>query len=126
MFRSDVIYAMILIVQQREGKKGTFFSAVNSTKKKPERRWACRIGVTKYLKGVGAKYDASEFNFITVWDSNANKGEIGSRKYRQLNVNTLSYLKVAGKVLIEDRTPTELYEELYPTAASMAKVRRAV
>lgn len=107
MFKSKEIYKLILLTQDKFGKKGTFFSAVNITRK-GERKWSCRLDVTKHLRGGELGYDPSEKNTITVWDINAK----GSTKYRQLKVDTLQYLRVSGEELIVNAKPTELYNEL--------------
>jgi hypothetical protein len=113
---SSIIYYMILIIQAKEGKRGTFFSAKNTTNDGRTRKWTCRLGVAKYVNGTGAPYSAQERNFITVWDPNAS----GDRKYRQLNVNTLRELRVCKQQVIRNGNPTKVYRDNLKTAKAMA------
>ena len=104
-FEAKRVKDVITKVQEVKKKKGTFFSAVNRKKDGDRRVWNCKLKVIKHLKGVGPRYSAEEKNFITVWDPNAK----GDRKYRQLDVSTLEYLKVCGEVLVEEAIPTAKY-----------------
>lgn len=61
-------------------------------------------------RGGSMPYDALEKNLLTVWDKFAyeeekKRGRGGSPK-RNINVNTLTYLRVCGIVLIRDGRPT--------------------
>lgn len=105
MMYSREVYNAILKTEKMSGASGTFFSATNLKKDGSLRKWNCRLGVTKHLRGGEQAYDPEKFNFITVF---CNKAQM----YRQLNVNTLQYLKVCGKVLVEDGHPTDFYRRI--------------
>lgn len=71
---------------------GTIFTAVNVTKK-GQRKFICRLGVRKHLKGGELPYNPAEKDLLTVFD-------MEKQEYRMVNLKTLKYLKIRGKVLI--------------------------
>lgn len=120
MLKSSEVWAVINIVQSEvKHGKGTFFSAINTKMDGSERTWNCRLGVTKYLRGGSLPYSPEEKNFITVF---CNK----SQMYKQLNVFTISFLKVCGITLIENGIPTQDYLTRIPTVKVMEDLRKSV
>ncbi len=70
----------------------TFFSVVNKTKDGRVRVWNCRFGV----KSKSPKdYDPEDHGMLLVWDRKA-KG------FRVLNPETITYLRIRNKILIND------------------------
>lgn len=114
-FNSKYIYRIINIIESAHGVSGTFFSAKNVKKDNSIRNWSCRLGVKSHLRGGPPAYDAEERNFITVWDSKA-------KSYRQLNISTLTDLKVCGEVIVKDGEPTDVYNRNIGTAKTMTIV----
>lgn len=97
------------VIQKVDQGRGTFFSAINVKRDGTTRRWVCRLGVRKHLHGGPEAYNAESRNLLTVWDPNAS----GRDKYRNINISTLSFLKVRGIVLVKNGKPTRnftLYE----------------
>ena len=72
---------------------GKIFSAVFIKKDGEKRKMICRLGVAKYVKGVGLKFkpvDASkDRDLIGVFDMH-------KKAYRFINVKTLEQIKVKG------------------------------
>lgn len=73
--------------------KGTIFTAINVTKDGRTRKYICRFGVRKHLKGGELPYNPAERHLLTVFD-------MQKREYRMVNLRTLKYLKIRGRVLI--------------------------
>lgn len=73
--------------------KGTIFTAVNVKRNGETRRYVCRLGVRKHLKGGELPYNPAERHLLTVFD-------MQKKEYRMINLKTLTYLKVRGRVLI--------------------------
>lgn len=71
---------------------GTIFTAVNVTHK-GQRKFICRLGVRKHLKGGELPYNPAEKDLLPVFDMKI-------KQYRMLNLKTLKYLKVRGRVLV--------------------------
>ena len=86
----------MLIINKETAKKyiyktnGKIFSAVFTKKDGEKRKIICRLGVAKYVKGVGLKFKPKERGLIGVFDMRKNA-------YRFINTNTLEQLKVQGK-----------------------------
>lgn len=72
---------------------GTIFTAINVKRNGETRRYICRLGVRKHLKGGELPYNPAEKDLLTVFD-------MKKKEYRMINLRTLTYLKVRGKVLI--------------------------
>lgn len=123
MLNSAVIFYIIKAIEDEHNAKGTFFSATNVKTDGSIRKWSCRLGVRKHLRGGPPAYNAEERNFITVWDPNA-KGP-DDRKYRQLNISTLTDLQVCGKVVVKGGQPTAVYYKYLPIAEAAIKMREA-
>ena len=68
---------------------GQIFSAVFTKKDGEKRRMVCRLGVAKYVKGVGLKFKPEELALIGVFDMH-------KKAYRFINIKTLEQLKVKG------------------------------
>lgn len=65
------------------------FSVIFQKKDGTLREMVCRLGVTKHLKGGELKYSPEDFNYLTVYDMQA-------EGYRTINVNTLKRIKLDG------------------------------
>jgi len=72
---------------------GKVFSAIFIKKDGSERTMNCRTQVSKGVKGVGLKFDPTNYNLVQVYDMNA-KG------FRFINLNTLKALQISGKAYI--------------------------
>ena len=68
---------------------GKIFSAVFTKKDGEKRKMICRQGVSKYVKGVGLKFNPNDRGLIGVFDMH-------KKAYRFINVETLESLKVKG------------------------------
>tara|TARA_Y100000310_G_scaffold250080_1_gene256225 strand:- start:87 stop:410 length:324 start_codon:yes stop_codon:yes gene_type:complete len=76
--------------------KGKIFSAVFTKKNGEKRRMVCKLGVKKYVKGVGMKYNPRELGYITVYDMHKARLEDPRRAYRNINTDTLEQIKIKG------------------------------
>ena len=68
---------------------GKIFSAVFTKKDGEKRNMNCRLGVAKYVKGVGLKFKPEERNLIGVFDMH-------KHAYRFINMETLEKVKIKG------------------------------
>ena len=68
---------------------GKIFSAVFVKKNCEKRLMGCRLGVSKYVKGVGLKFKPEEKSLIGVFD-------MVKRAYRFINLSTIEKLKING------------------------------
>lgn len=75
---------------------GTIFTAMCVKTNGELRKYVCRLGVRKHLKGGELPYNPAEKGLLPIFD-------MQKRKYRMLNLKTLTYLKVRGRVLIDKR-----------------------
>ena len=75
---------------------GKIFSAVFRKKDGEKRKIVCKLGVKKYVKGVGLKYKPEELGYIKVYDMIYARLEAPKRAYRLINGDTLEQLKVKG------------------------------
>lgn len=75
---------------------GQIFSAVFRKKDGEKRKIVCKLGVKKYVKGVGLKYKPEELGYIKVYDMIYARLEDPKRAYRLINGDTLEQLKVKG------------------------------
>lgn len=123
MLNSAVIFYIIKAIEDKHNAKGAFFSATNVKRDGSLRKWSCRLGVRKHLRGGRPAYNAEERNFITVWDPNAKGSD--DRKYRQLNIGTLEDLQVCGEVVVKDGAPTSVYFKYLPAAKAAIKLRKS-
>ena len=71
---------------------GTIFTAVNVTNK-GERKYICRLGVKKHLRGGELPYNPAEKLLLPVFD-------MKKKAYRMIDLKTLKYLRIRGKILI--------------------------
>lgn len=78
-----------------KGSKGTFIGVTFVKKNGEVRNMNGRVGVHKSkhapLKGVGLAYDPKDYGLVGIFDAQ-------KKAYRMVNINTLSELKVNGKV----------------------------
>ena len=75
---------------------GKFFSAVFTKKNGKIRNMTCRLGVKKYVKGIGRRFKPQNMGYVGVFD-------IRKDGHRLLNLATLKRLKIQGvKYLITD------------------------
>jgi len=72
---------------------GTIFTAINVKRNGETRKYICRLGVRKHLKGGELPYNPAEKDLLPIFD-------MKKKQYRMINLRTLKYLKVRGKVLI--------------------------
>ena len=75
---------------------GKIFSAVFRKKDGEKRKIVCKLGVKKYVKGIGLKYKPEELGYIKVYDMIYARLEDPKRAYRLINGDTLEQLKVKG------------------------------
>ena len=68
---------------------GKIFSAVFTKKDGEKRKMVCRRSVSKYVKGVGLKFNPEKRDLIGVFDMH-------KVAYRFINANTLEQIKVKG------------------------------
>lgn len=76
------------LISETEGK---FFTATFTTKDFRIRVLNGRLGVKKHLSGGTLKFSPSSKDLVTVYD-------VKSKGYRTINLNTLTKLKINGKV----------------------------
>jgi hypothetical protein len=74
-------------VQKILHSNGKIFTVTFIKKDKTSRNMNCRLGVKKYVKGVGLKYNPTDKNLIIVYD-------LQKKDYRSFNVNTVINLKI--------------------------------
>ena len=70
---------------------GKIFSVVFTKKNGEKRLMGCRLGVSKYVKGVGLKFKPEEKSLIGVFD-------MVKRAYRFISLHTLEQLKINGHI----------------------------
>jgi len=87
---------MNTIEEIRDLAKGTIFTAINIKTNGEVRKYICRLGVRKHLRGGELPYDPAEKGYLPIFD-------MQKKEYRMLNLKTLTYLKVRGRVLIDKR-----------------------
>jgi hypothetical protein len=75
-------------VQKILGSKGKIFTVTFIKADKTTREMNCRLGVKKYVKGVGLKYNPTDKNLIIVYD-------LQKKDYRSFNVNSVIALKIS-------------------------------
>lgn len=82
-----------------ESTQGQFFSVQFTKKDKTVRQMTARLGVRKGVKGVGRRYNPKDYGLIGVYDVNKlEEGKDEKGAFRMINVNTLNWIKVGGKV----------------------------
>ena len=75
---------------------GKIFSAVFTKKDGEKRNMVCRLGVAKYVKGVGLKFKPEERALVGVFDMH-------KKAYRFINMKTLEQIKIKGiKYIIKE------------------------
>ena len=79
---------------------GKIFSAVFIKKDGEKRKIVCKLGVKKYVKGVGLKYKPEELGYIKVYDMLYARTVDPERAYRLINEETLEQIKVGGRTYI--------------------------
>jgi len=65
---------------------GRFFSVSFIKKDGTERRMVARLGVKKDIKGIGLKFNPSDYNLMVVYD-------VHKRAYRMINLSTIFKFK---------------------------------
>jgi len=75
--------------------QGKFFTVTFIKKDNTKRVMNARLGVKTHLKGGVLPYNAEAKGFITVWDPTSKSGSDSG--YRQINVSTISNLKIGRK-----------------------------
>ncbi len=70
--------------------KGKIFKALFTKKDGSLREMVCRLGVHKYITGVGRSYEPKDYGLIGVYDMQNNG-------YRMINLKTLQSLTINGK-----------------------------
>lgn len=87
---------MTITINKTEAKKlihgtnGKFFSAVFTKKDGTLREMRCRLGVRKYVTGVGRAFNPSDYDLIGVFD-------IEKDGHRMINIKTLEALRIKGQ-----------------------------
>lgn len=79
-----------LIFATKLNNGGEIFSVKFLKKDGTLREMVARLGVTKHLTGQGAKYNASDYGLITVFD-------MQKKEYRNININTIKSVKINKK-----------------------------
>lgn len=74
---------------------GTIFTASCVKKNGERRKFICRLGVKRYLKGGELPFSAEEHDLLPVFD-------MKKRAYRMINLRTLTHLRIRGKTLINE------------------------
>ena len=75
----------------------TIFTATFVKKDGSIRKMNCRLHVKKGVTGVGLPYDPAKYNLQPVWEMFNAQEKNGTR--RMINLETLKYLTVAGKIV---------------------------
>ena len=75
---------------------GKIFSAVFTKKDGEKRKMVCKLGVSRYVKGVGLKFKPKELGYIQVYDMIYASTVDPEKAYRFINTKTLEQLKVKG------------------------------
>ena len=70
-------------------EKGVIFSATFIKKDGSLRRMNCRVGVRKYVKGVGMSYNPIERDLLPVYD-------LVNRGYRTVNLKTVKSVRLGN------------------------------
>jgi hypothetical protein len=88
-----VMVAQDLIAQS----EGRWFNAtfIKRTTGKT-RQGQFRIGVARYVKGVGMNYSPKEHDLKSVWEANNKEGDKQEDAYRMIDLRTVNHLKVDG------------------------------
>lgn len=73
---------------------GTIFTAINVKRNGETRKYICRLGVRKHLKGGELPYNPAEKDLLPIFD-------MQKKAYRMIDLKTLKYLRIRGKVLID-------------------------
>ncbi len=81
-----------MIMDLISGTNGRFFSATFVKADGSLRKMNCRIGVKKYTRGGGLKYNAKERGNVIVYDV-VNKG------YRTIPVRRIKQVKIDGMTI---------------------------
>ena len=68
---------------------GKILSAVFTKKNGEKRKMVCKLGVYKYVKGVGLKFNPKDLDLVGVFDMH-------KKAYRFINIKTLEQIKVKG------------------------------
>jgi hypothetical protein len=76
---------------------GRFFSATFIKKDGTIRTGQFRTGVAKHVKGVGLNYNPKDYGLRGVYEPNNAEGFTGDEAYRNINLATLTMLKVDGE-----------------------------
>ena len=75
---------------------GKIFSAVFTKKDGEKGKMICRLGVAKYVKGVGLNFKPEERALVGVFD-------MYKKAYRFINMKTLEQIKIKGiKYIIKE------------------------
>jgi hypothetical protein len=61
------------------------------------RKMNARLGVKKYVKGIGLSFDPAEKNLLPVFD-------MQKEGYRMINASTILRIKIGGKEIILENT----------------------
>ncbi len=75
---------------------GQFFAATFTKKDGSIRTGQFRTGVAKHVSGAGQKYDPKDYGLRGVWESGNKEGHTGPDAYRNINLETLTLLKIGG------------------------------
>ena len=58
------------------------------------RKMTCRVGVSKYVTGVGRKFDPAQKNLLGVYETNTDRE--GAENYRMIDLNGIVELRING------------------------------
>ena len=76
-------------VNKIRNSNGKIFSVKFVKKDGSLRDMNCRLGVVKYVKGIGRKFDPADYALVGVYD-------LQKEAYRMINLNKLLMLKMEG------------------------------
>ena len=65
------------------------------------RKMNARLGVKKYVKGVGLAFNPTERNLLPVFD-------MQKEAYRMINASTIQKIKIGGKEIVLESSPEGL------------------
>lgn len=70
---------------------GKIFSVVFVKKDGTDRKMNCRLGVKKGVKGIGLKFNPSEYDLLTVYD-------LQKSAFRMISLKTLRAIQINGEI----------------------------
>jgi hypothetical protein len=89
---SDPIATRLLVAEA--ARNGRIFSVLFVKRTDgTERRMTCRMGVRRYLKGVGLTFNPWDYHLQVVWDTQ-------KRDYRFISLDAVLEIRARGQVIV--------------------------